>query len=88
MAKPTSLASQLKRDDEAEKIAQGKEDLEMAAHPASEGKVWVRLIRSHYDAENILHLPGITELNADAVPASAKRLTAVQAAEQLADDDE
>lgn len=91
MAKPTSLAAQLKRDDEAEKLAQAKEDLEVAQKPAAEGKVWVRLMRDHYDANNVLHLAGLAELDADAVPKSAKVLTPAQAeaakAEEDADDE-
>ena len=83
MAKPTSLAAQLKRDDEAEKMAQEKEDKEVSARPAADGKVWVRLVRTHYDSNNVIHQPGITQLDADAVPSSAKVLSAVQAKKEL-----
>lgn len=80
MAKPTSLAQQLRRDDEAQKKAQAAEDAEYAAKEAADGKVWVRLTRAHYDANNVLHSPGIVQLDADAVPKSAIVLTAAQAA--------
>lgn len=90
MAKPTSLAAQLKRDDEAEKRAQDKEDAEVASRPSIDGKVWVRLMRPHYDSENVLHEIGVTQLDADAVPKSAKLLTKAQVAEAEAEaaDDE
>lgn len=84
MAKPTSLAAQLKRDDEAEKKAQEAENAEFAAKPAAEGKVWARLTRPHYDSNNVLHMPGIVLLDADAVPKSAILLTEAQVAEQKA----
>ena len=65
MSKPTSLAAQLKRDDEAEKMAQEKEDKEVSQKPAAAGKVWVRLVRDHYDSNNVLHLAGLAELRQD-----------------------
>lgn len=87
MAKPTSLASQLKRDDEAAKLARDKEDIAAAGQAATPGKVWVRLERPHYDADNVLHMPGITQLFADAVPRSAKVLSAVEAEAEIAEDE-
>lgn len=86
--KPTSLAAQLKRDDEAEKLAQAKEDAEVAAKPVEAGKVWVRLSRAHYDSNGVLHLPGVVQLDADAVPKSAKKLTADEVNEAAASDEE
>ena len=82
MTKPTSLAAQLKRDDEAAKKAQEEENAAFAAKEPEKGKVWVRLVRPHYDANNVLHLPGIVALNPDAIPSSAVRLTAAQVAAQ------
>lgn len=79
MSKPTSLAAQLKRDDDAEKLVQDKEDREVAQRPSADGKVWVRLLRAHYTSEGILLLPGIAELDAAAVPSSAKLLTSGEA---------
>lgn len=88
MAKPTSLAAQLKRDDEAERLAQDKEDLALQGKVAAPGKVWVRLSRPHYDSENVLHLAGITQLDAEAVPKSAKILSKAEALEALEAEDE
>lgn len=75
MAKPTSLASQLKRQDDATNLAAAKEDGEVVSRPAPKGKVWVRLIRPHYDSEGVLHMPGIASLDKGAVPESAKQLS-------------
>ena len=80
MAKPTTLAAQLRRDDEAERKAQEAENAEYAAKDIAPGKVWVRLVRPHYDSNNVLHMPGVVALDADAVPKSATVLTAAQAA--------
>lgn len=90
MAKPTSLAAQLTRQDQEANRAFAKEDLEAAERPAPKGKVWVRLIRPHYDSDNILHMPGIVSLDEGFVPASAKRLSKVEeaAAEVDVEDDE
>ena len=88
MTKPTSLAAQLKRDDEAEQLARNKEDLALQGKVAAPGKVWVRLSRHHYASENVMHPPGITQLNADAVPASAKVLSTVEAAEAAKEPDD
>lgn len=88
MAKPTSLAAQLKRDDEAAKIAEAKEDAAIAAKPAAEGKVWVRLVRPHYDSEGVLHAAGVVQLDADKVPKTAKVLSKEQAVAELKADDE
>jgi hypothetical protein len=86
MAKPTSLAAQLTRQDQEANRVSAKEDVEAAERPAPKGKVWVRLIRPHYDSEGILHMPGIVSLNEGFVPESAKRL--IKADQAAADDDE
>lgn len=88
MAKPTSLAAQLKRDDEAAKIAEAKEDAAVAVKPVAEGKVWARLVRPHYDSEGVLHQPGIVQLDADKVPKTAKVLSKEQAVAELKAEDE
>lgn len=88
MAKPTSLASQLKRDDEAAKLVQDKEDLAIAGKAAAPGKVWVRLLRHHYDSNNVLHAPGIVELDEGSVPQSARVLTVAEAVKAQEADDE
>ena len=85
--KPTSLAAQLKRDDEAEKLAQDKEDQAVRQQPTEDGKVWVRLVRPHYNSEGFLMLPGVCQVDADAVPSSAKVLTQTQADERVAKPD-
>ena len=74
-SKPTSLAAQLTKEDLAKRAAEAKEDAEVSSKPAPKGKVWVRLVRAHYDASGTLHLPGITQLDAEAVPKTAKVLT-------------
>lgn len=72
--KPTSLASLVaKQADDAAKAAEA-EDATFVARKAPKGKVWVRLIRPHYDAEGFHHDIGIALLNEGAVPSSAKRL--------------
>ena len=78
-SKPTSLASQLTKEDLAKRAAEAKEDAEVSSKAAPKGKVWVRLVRAHYDASGALHLPGITQLDAGAVPKSAKVLTKAEA---------
>ena len=73
--KPTSLAAHLKRQDDAEKIAQETEDAEVAQRPSIKGKIWVRLLRPHYDKYGVLHEIGVVALDANAVPSSAKVLS-------------
>lgn len=83
MAKPTTLASQLSKM-EAERVAsEAQEDKAVVERPVIDGKVWVRLIRPHLDASGKLHEPGIAALDPDAVPSSAKVLSA-RAAEAAA----
>lgn len=77
-SKPTSLAAQLTKDDLAKKAAEAKEDAEVSSKVAAKGKVWVRLVRPHYASDGTVHMPGITQLDADAVPKSAKVLTPKQ----------
>lgn len=77
--KLTSLAAQLKRDDEAEKLAQAREDKEVSQRPTEDGKVWVRLVRPHYNSEGFLLLPGVCQVDVGAIPSSAKVLTQAQA---------
>lgn len=78
-SKPTSLAAQLTKDDLAKRAEEAKEDAKVSSLAAPKGKVWVRLVRAHYDANGVLHPPGITQLDADAVPKSAKVLTKSEA---------
>lgn len=73
--KPTSLAAHVAKTEAAKASAEDKEDVKLARKPAPSGKVWVRLIRPHYDAEGVYHDVGPALLNADAVPSSAKILT-------------
>lgn len=75
MAKQTSLAARLSREAEDTARANEKENARVALQPAERGKVWVRLIRAHYDGNGKLHPAGITQLSANAVPKSAKVLT-------------
>jgi len=88
MAKPTSLAAHLKRDDEATKLAAEKEDKAILGTPAEPGKVWVRLLRPHYDVNNVLHLPGVVQLEAGLVPQSARILSQAEAAVEAEDESE
>lgn len=81
MTVKTNLVNQLKRDQEAEAIAAERENLEAANRPVVSGKVWVRLVRPHFDANNVLHQPGIVQLDADAVPKTAKVLTPAELVE-------
>jgi hypothetical protein len=78
--KPTSLAAQLSRDQEAQKIAEGKEDAAVAGKRIPAGKVMVRLQRDHYDAYGVWHRAGLAMLDVDAVPSTAKELTSKEVA--------
>lgn len=80
MAKTTTLVSQLNKVEAERQAQEAAEDRELATRSVPEGKVWVRLIRPHYDANGVLHEPGVVALDPAAVPKSAKVLTKKQAA--------
>ena len=75
MAKPTSMASMVANQAATKSREEAKEDEKLARRDAEDGKVWVRLIRPHYDHEGVLHREGPALLDEDKVPQSAKVLT-------------
>lgn len=88
MAKPTTLANMVAKQTNDAAKADLKEDEKLARKSAPAGKVWVRLVRPHYDAEGFFHEVGAALLNSDAVPSSAKVLTQAGAAEAEEGDDD
>lgn len=85
--KPTSMASMVARQADATAKAAEKEDEKLSRKVTPAGKVWVRLIRPHYDAAGVYHQIGAALLDADAVPSSAKKLTKAEAVEEEAGDE-
>ena len=77
MSKQTSLAAQIARVAGEDAAAQLKEDIDTAFKTPPPGKVWVRLLRMHYDRFGVMHMPGIVALDEGFIPDSAKRLAAV-----------
>ena len=77
--KPTSLTALAAKQAAERRVEAEKEDAKASRRSAPPGKVWVRLIRPHYDSEGILHRAGVTLLPEGAIPSSAKVLTAKQA---------
>jgi len=75
MAKATTLVSQIAKTAAERQAAEASEDKAVAGRPVIPGKVWVRLIRPHLDADGRLHPPGVVALDERAVPSSAKRLS-------------
>lgn len=73
--KPTSLAAHVAKTEAAKAAAEDQEDAKLVRKAAPKGKVWVRLIRPHYDAEGIYHDVGPALLVEGKVPSSAKILT-------------
>ncbi len=76
MAKETSLSSQIARIHAEKSTADAQEERATLKNTPPEGKVWVRLIRPHYDANGVLHREGVAALSPDAIPKSAVRLSA------------
>ncbi len=79
MAKATTLVAQLSKVEKERQELEAKEDQAIAERPIVDGKVWVRLIRPHLDANGQLHEPGIVALDPDFIPKSAKVLTRMEA---------
>ena len=80
MSKQTSLTAQINQVAGKDAAAQLKEDIDTAFKTPPPGKVWVRLIRMHYDRFGVMHMPGIVALDEGFIPDSAKRLAAVPTA--------
>jgi len=80
MAKQTTLASQLSKVEKERIALEAQEDQEVVERPVIDGKVWVRLVRPHLDANGRLHEPGIAALEPDFIPKSAKVLSRFEAA--------
>lgn len=79
MAKQTTLASQLSKVEKERLELEAKEDQEVSERPIIDGKVWVRLVRPHLDANGRLHEPGVVALDPDFIPKSAKVLSRMDA---------
>lgn len=79
--KPTSLASQLAENARKDEIAAAKEDARFAGMVTEDGRVWVRLVNSHYSSDGQYYDAGsVALLDATQVPKSAKVLTPKEAA--------
>ncbi len=82
--KPTSLAALAAQTAQKDALSRAAEDAKMADAPVPEGKVWVRLVNAHYDRYGVYHQPNsIAQLDADAVPRTAKVLTEREAEAEL-----
>jgi len=75
MAKPTSLAAQIAQQDAKAAASADKQDAELRLKPVPPGKVWVRLVRPYYDADNVMYPAGLALLDEAQAPKSAKRIT-------------
>jgi hypothetical protein len=75
MANQTTVGAQMAKVEKDRLAAQDVEDAAALAAPAPVGKVWVRLVRPHLDADGVWHDAGVASLNANAIPKSAIRLS-------------
>lgn len=72
---PTSLARRASEEDKKRRLAEAQEDAIASQNVAEDGKVWVRLVRPHYDRDGVFHPEGLAQVYADEIPSSAKVLT-------------